>query len=394
MSIPFIDLKTQYRRVATEVEQGIQAVLASGAYINGPAVARLEERLAGYCGTRFAVGCASGTDALMMALMALKVGPGDAVFCPPFTFMATAEVVALLGATPVFVDVDPATCNIDPAQLKKAVRAVRSGDASLHPLPQHAGKLTPKAVIPVDLFGLLADYQAILPVAAEHGLFVIEDAAQAFGATVALPGEPSGAARRACSFGQIGCTSFFPAKPLGCYGDGGMCFTDDPELLELLRSIRVHGQGREKYDNVRLGITGRLDTIQAAVLLAKFEIFEDEVRLRQDVAARYAELLGALPGLTLPAVPGGHVSVYAQYCILAESSAHRQELLDRLTKAGVPSSIYYPKPLHLQPAFANLGYQPGSMPVSEALAARIFSIPMHPYLTVETQQEIVNALAG
>jgi dTDP-4-amino-4,6-dideoxygalactose transaminase len=353
-------------------------------------VARLEERLAGYCGTRHAVGCASGTDALMMALMALSVGPGDAVFCPPFTFMATAEVVALLGATPVFVDVDPVTCNLDPAQLDKAVRAVRSGDAELHPLPRHTGPLTPKAVIPVDLFGLVADYAGILPVAAAHGLFVIEDAAQAFGATQ----EFSGATRRACSFGQIGCTSFFPAKPLGCYGDGGMCFTDDPELLERLRSIRAHGQGADKYQNVRLGITGRLDTMQAAVLLAKFDIFEDEVRLRQEVASRYAELLGALPGLTLPVVPEGNVSVFAQYCIQTESSAHRQELLARLAKASVPSSIYYPTPLHLQPAFADLGYRAGSMPVSEAVAGRIFSIPMHPYLTAETQQEIVRALAG
>lgn len=390
MSIPFIDLKTQYRRVAAEVERGIQAVLNSGAYINGPEVARLEERLAGYCGTRYAVGCASGTDALMMALMALSVGPGDAVFCPPFTFMATAEVVALLGATPVFVDVDPVTYNMDPAKLDLAVRAVRTGDAALHPLPQHQGPLSPKAVIPVDLFGLLADYPALLAVAAAQGLFVIEDAAQAFGAT----GELSGATRRACSFGQIACTSFFPAKPLGCYGDGGMCFTDDPELLELLRSIRVHGQGADKYQNVRLGITGRLDTMQAAVLLAKFEIFEDEVRLRQDVARRYAELLGPIPGLTLPVVPGGSVSVYAQYSIQAETSAHRQVLLDRLGKAAVPSSIYYPVPLHLQPAFAGLGYQPGSMPVSEAVAARIFSIPMHPYLTAEAQQEIAQALAG
>jgi len=390
MSIPFIDLKTQYRRVAAEVGRGIGAVLESGAYINGPEVARLEERLAGYCGTRHAVGCASGTDALMMALMALSVGPGDAVFCPPFTFMATAEVVALLGATPVFVDVDPATCNMDPAQLEKAVRAVRAADASLHPLPLHAGPLKPKAVIPVDLFGLLADYSAILPVAAEHGLFVIEDAAQAFGATQDM----AGTTRRAGSFGQIACTSFFPAKPLGCYGDGGMCFTDDPDLLELLRSIRVHGQGADKYQNVRLGITGRLDTMQAAVLLAKFEIFEDEVRLRQDVARRYAELLGPLPGLTLPVVPGGNLSVYAQYCIMAESTGMRQELLERLGKAGVPSSIYYPVPLHLQPAFANLGYRPGSMPVSEDVAARIFSIPMHPYLTAEVQREIALALAG
>jgi dTDP-4-amino-4,6-dideoxygalactose transaminase len=279
---------------------------------------------------------------------------------------------------------------MDPAQLDRAVRAVRTGDAALYPLPRHTGRLTPKAVIPVDLFGLLADYPALLSVAAEQGLFVIEDAAQAFGATQTLCGAP----RRACSFGQIACTSFFPAKPLGCYGDGGMCFTDDPELLEVLRSIRVHGQGADKYQNVRLGITGRLDNMQAAVLLAKFEIFEDEVRLRQDVARRYAELLGPLPGLTLPVVPDGNVSVYAQYSIQAESSAHRQELLDRLGRASVPSSIYYPTPLHLQPAFAGLGYQPGSMPRSEAVAARIFSIPMHPYLTAEAQQVIAKALAG
>jgi dTDP-4-amino-4,6-dideoxygalactose transaminase len=390
MSIPFIDLKTQYARVAEQVGQGIDAVLKSGAFINGPDVTKLEKRLAEFSGTRYAVACASGTDALMMSLMALKVGPGDAVFCPPFTFMATAEVVALLGATPVFVDVDPVTYNIDAAALERAVRAVEADDASIHPLPAHTGKLTPKAVIPVDLFGLLADYAGILPVAAEHGLYVIEDAAQAFGATMEL----GGATRRAGSFGQIACTSFFPAKPLGCYGDGGMCFTDDADLLELLQSIRVHGQGRDKYENVRLGITGRLDTMQAAVLLAKMDIFEDEVRLRQEVTRRYADLLGRIPGLTLPVIPAGHVSVFAQYSILAESTEHRAQLLERLSAAGVPSSIYYPVPLHLQPAFANLGYAKGAMPVSENVAGRVFSIPMHPYLTAPVQAEVAAALAG
>lgn len=389
MSIPFIDLKTQYARVAAPVEQGLRAVLESGAFINGPDVVKLEKRLAEYCGTRHAVGCASGTDALMMALMVLKVGPGDAVFCPPFTFMATAEVVALLGATPVFVDVDPATYNIDAAQLETAIRAVEADDASLYPLPKHAGKLTPKAVIPVDLFGLLADYQGVLDVSAKHGLYVIEDAAQAFGATSQL----GGVTRRSGSFGQIACTSFFPAKPLGCYGDGGMCFTDDDELLELLQSVRVHGQGTDKYQNVRLGITGRLDTMQAAILLAKMDIFEDELRLRQEVAARYAQLLAKVPGLTLPHVPAGYLSVFAQYCILAESTAQRTELLARLAKAGVPTSIYYPVPLHLQPAYANLAYAAGSMPVSEAVAGRIFSIPMHPYLTAPVQEEIARAMA-
>lgn len=390
MSIPFIDLKTQYARVAGQVEQGLAAVLQSGAFINGPDVARLEERLAGYCGTRYAVGCASGTDALMMALMALGVGPGDAVFCPPFTFMATAEVVALLGATPVFVDIDPVTYNLDAAQFERAVRAVEADDEALYPLPRRAGKLRPKAVIPVDLFGLLADYPALLAVAAAHGLYVIEDAAQGFGGT----SQVNGVTRRAGSFGQIACTSFFPAKPLGCYGDGGMCFTDDAELLELLQSIRVHGQGSDKYENVRLGITGRLDTMQATVLLAKMDIFEDELRLRQEVAGRYAGLLGGIPGLTLPTVPEGFLSVYAQYSIQAESSQHRAELMERLAKAGVPTAIYYPKPLHLQKAFAGLGYAPGSMPVSEAVAARVFSIPMHPYLTAAVQKQIADALAG
>lgn len=390
MSIPFIDLKTQYARIAGKVDQNLRAVLESGAFINGPDVSRLEKRLAEYCGTRHAVGCASGTDALMMALMALGVGPGDAVFCPPFTFMATAEVVALLGATPVFVDIDPVTYNMDPERLQEAVRAVEADDPGIHPLPAHTARLTPKAVIPVDLFGLLADYSALLSVAAAHGLLVVEDAAQAFGATV----EMDGATRRACSFGQIACTSFFPAKPLGCYGDGGACFTDDDELLTLLQSVRVHGQGADKYQNVRLGITGRLDTMQAAVLLAKLDIFDEEVALRQQVAKRYAELLGGIDGLTLPTVPAGRVSVFAQYSIQASSAAHRSDLMDHLGREGVPTSIYYPVPLHLQPAYANLGYAPGAMPVSEAVAARIFSIPMHPYLTAEAQEHIAEVLAS
>jgi len=390
MSIPFIDLKTQYARVADQVGAGLDAVLKSGAFINGPDVARVEKRLAEFSGTRHAVGCASGTDALMMSLMALGVGPGDAVFCPSFTFMATAEVAALLGATPVFVDIDPVSFNMDAADFERAVRAVEADDASIHCLPAHKGKLTPKAVIPVDLFGQLADYEAILPVAAAHGLYVVEDAAQAFGATM----EMGGVTRKAGGFGQIACTSFFPAKPLGCYGDGGMCFTDDDALLDLLLSIRVHGQGHDKYENVRLGVTGRLDTMQATVLLAKMDIFDDEVRLRQEVVRRYADLLGSIPGLTLPTVGAGRVSVFAQYCILAESAEHRTQLLERLKVAGVPSSIYYPKPLHMQPVFAGLGYAEGSLPVSEDVSGRVFSIPMHPYLTMPVQKEIAAALAG
>lgn len=373
----FIDLKTQQNRIKEQLDANIQKVLAHGNYIMGPEVKELETKLAAYVGAKHAIGCASGTDALLMALMALNVGPGDAVFTTPFTFIATAEVISLLGATPVFVDIDPKTYNIDPQKLEQAILSVKSGDSRLHP----------RAVIPVDLFGLPADYDAIDAIAKKHNLFVIEDAAQSFGA------EYKG--KKACAFGHIACTSFFPAKPLGCYGDGGMCFTDDDALAKVLDSIRVHGKGSHKYDNARIGINGRLDTLQAAILLAKFEIFPEEVESRNQAAARYTEGIGkSAATVIIPNIPEGYKSVWAQYSLLAESEAQRAALMDRLKAAGIPTAIYYPKPLHLQTAFAGLGYKPGAFPVSEDAANRIFSLPMHPYLTEQDQTKIVKAIGS
>ena len=375
----FIDLAAQQRRISKELNANIARVLAHGQYINGPEVRELESALAAYVGTKHAVGCASGTDALLMALMALDIGPGDAVLTSPFTFFATAEVISLVGATPVFVDIDPATFNIDPAKLDQAVRAVEKGDSSLHPLPVTAGgTLRARAVIPVDLFGLPADYDAIEAIAARHRFPVIEDAAQSFGS------ECNG--RKCCSFGRIACTSFFPAKPLGCYGDGGMCFTEDDRVAERLRSIRVHGQGSDKYENIRIGINGRLDTLQAAILLAKFAIFPEELELRQEVARRYNELLA--DRVKTPEVPNGYRSAWAQYSILVRDGALRTSRIAKLKEAGIPTAIYYPKPLHLQTAFAGLGYQEGDFPVSEDCARRIFSLPMHPYLAAGDQRRI------
>ena len=384
MSIPFIDLKTQYGRVEDEVQNGIKAVLEHGKYIMGPEVAEVEAKLAAYVGAKHAVGCASGTDALLMALLALGIGPGDAVFTSPFTFFATGESIALLGATPVYVDVDPQTYNIDPEKLALAIAAVRQNDPSIYPIPKVAG-LTPKCVMPVDIFGLCADYDAIAAVAEEEGLTVIEDGAQAFGA------EYRG--RKACSFGDIACTSFFPAKPLGCYGDGGMCFTDSDDLAEKLRSVRVHGQGRDKYDNVRLGINGRLDSMQAAVLLAKFAIFPEEVERRQKVAAGYREVL-ANSGLGLPFIPEDCVSAWAQFCVTTKDEAAKEAVLAKLGAAGIPTAQYYPIPLHVQTAMGYLGYKKGDMPVTDDLSGRIFAMPMHPYLERDAQEAVAEALRG
>ena len=374
MNIPFIDLKTQYRRIEAEVKKNIETVLEHGAYVMGPEIKELEARLAAYCGVKHAVGCASGTDALLMALMALGIGPGHAVFTTPFTFMATAEVVSLLGATPVFCDIDAATFNMDPASLDAVIAKTR----------KERPELTPKAVISVDLFGLPCDYDALDAICAKHKLVLIEDAAQGFG------GQYKG--RMCGSFGAIACTSFFPAKPLGCYGDGGMCFTDSDELKDLLLSIRIHGQGRDKYENVRIGINGRLDTLQAAVLLPKFGLFPEEVGLRQKAAERYAALLSQVPGLTVPQVPEGYLSVWAQYSVLARDTEHRAQLMDKLKAGGVPTAIYYPQPLHLQQAYANLGYKAGDFPVCEGLGRRVFSLPMHPYLTAEAQERVAQAM--
>jgi len=382
----FIDLAAQQSRIKGKIDANIQAVLAHGKYIMGPEVAELENRLSAYVGVSHGVGCASGTDALLMSLMALGVGPGDAVFTTPFTFIATAEVVHLLGATPVFVDIDPATFNMDPAKLEKAIAAVQSIDPKLHPLPKNPkSKIqNSKSIIPVDLFGLPADYERIEALAADNSLSVIEDGAQSFGASVN--------GKAACSFGDIAVTSFFPAKPLGGYGDGGMAFTDDDELAEAVRSIRLHGKGTHKYDNARIGVNGRLDTLHAAILLAKFEVFPEEMEFRQKVAQQYTDLLCRLSSVVCPLVPEGHISAWAQYSLVAESAEARAELQNRLKEEGIPTAVYYPKPLHLQTAFKSLGYQPGDFPISESISERIFSIPMHPYLTEEDQAQIAKAL--
>jgi len=382
----FIDLAAQQKRIRDRIDANIQSVLEHGKYIMGPEIKALEEKLADFVGARHAIACSSGTDALLLALMAYGVGPGDAVITSPFTFIATAEVIALLGATPVFVDIDPVTFNLDPKLLEGVIQALKNGSGG-YPLPRKKGLyLTPKAVMPVDLFGLPANYDAINSVARQHGLFVIEDAAQSFGAQYKD--------KRACSLADIGCTSFFPAKPLGCYGDGGMCFTSDRSLDEVMRSLSVHGQGSHKYENVRIGINGRLDTFQAAVLLAKFEIFAEEISLRDEVAKNYSKLLSnGKANVVVPRVPSGYSSVWAQYSILAKDESHRSELQARLKEAGVPTAIYYPKPLHLQTAFQSLSYKPGDFPVSEDAASRIFSIPMHPYLPSKDQERIAKVLA-
>jgi len=382
----FIDLKTQQQRIKAQLDANIQKVLNHGNYIMGPEVSELEKKLSAYTGSKHAISCASGTDALLMALMAYGVKPGDAIFTTPFTFIATAEVISLLGATPVFVDIDPQTYNIDPAKLKLAIKALKANDPSIYPLPIAHGPspLIPKGVIPVDLFGLTADYDAINAIAGQHGLFVIEDAAQSFGAQYMK--------KMSCSLADIACTSFFPAKPLGCYGDGGMCFTNDDKLAEIMESIRVHGKGNHKYDNVRIGINGRLDTLQAAILLAKFDIFPEEVERRNEVAHRYNSLLAACKSLTTPRVPEGYVSVWAQYSLLAKNEDARTALLKKLQDNKIPTAIYYPKPLHRQTAYAYLGYGEGAFPVSEDAASRIFSLPMHPYLKEEDQKEISTIL--
>jgi UDP-2-acetamido-2-deoxy-ribo-hexuluronate aminotransferase len=368
----FIDLKSQQRLISAALAANIQRVLAHGQYVMGPEVLELEARLAAYVGVKHVISCSSGTDALLMALMAYGVGPGDAIFTTPFTFIATAEVIQLLGATPVFVDIDPKTFNLDPEALAEAVSRLGQNPAT--------APLKPKGIIPVDLFGQPADYDRIHSIAQAQGLFVLEDAAQSFGATYK--------GRRAGALAETAATSFFPAKPLGCYGDGGAVFTDDDGRAEVLRSIRVHGQGQLRYEHVRIGLTGRLDTLQAAVLLAKLDIFDQEVTARQRVAQRYSAALNSV--VTVPLVDPACTSVWAQYSVLSES---RDLLLQKLQAAQIPTAIYYPLPLHLQKAFAHLGHKPGDFPVSENASRRIFSLPMHPYLGSADQARIIQVLS-
>jgi dTDP-4-amino-4,6-dideoxygalactose transaminase len=371
-NIPFIDVAAQRRRLGPAVDEAVARVLAHCQFINGPEVTALEAALAAYSGAKHVVTCASGTDALVMVLMAKGVGRGDAVLCPSFTFCATGEAVALAGATPVFVDVDEATFNIDAASLKRGIAtAKRLG-------------LKPRGVIPVDLFGQSADHDEVFAIAVAEGMFVLDDAAQAFGASYK--------GRRLGGMGVITATSFFPAKPLGCYGDGGAIFTDEEKFAEVLRSVRVHGQGSDKYDNVRLGLTGRLDTIQAAVLIEKLKIFDDEIAVRNKLAERYAQGLGN--AVTVPRLASGHTSVWAQYTIRLPKGTDRDAFAAALKAQGVPTAIYYPKSMHQQTAYKAYPVADGGLPVSERLSADVISLPMHAYLDEASQDRVIRAVRG
>ncbi|WP_029348959.1 DegT/DnrJ/EryC1/StrS aminotransferase family protein [Bosea sp. 117] len=367
--IPFIDVAAQRARLGTRIDEAVTRVLNHCRFVNGPEVAELETKLAAFAGAKHAIACASGTDALAMLLMAWGVKAGDAVFCPSFTFCATAEVVPWVGATPVFVDVKADTFNMDPASLEAAIAvAKRQG-------------LTPKVVIPVDLFGQAADYDAILPIAKAHGLKVLCDTAQGFGAT--WNGKRTG------SIGDATATSFFPAKPLGCYGDGGAVFTDDDDLVPVLKSVREHGQGVDKYQNVRIGMTGRLDTIQAAVLIEKLAIFADETAARDAAAKRYNAALADL--CIVPVVDSRATSVWAQYTIRLPAG-RRDALASALQKEGVPTAVYYRIPMHRQPAYAQYPSAGNGLPVCEQLAEEVISLPIHAYLDEATQDRVIAAV--
>ncbi|MDI4658657.1 DegT/DnrJ/EryC1/StrS family aminotransferase [Xanthobacter autotrophicus] len=367
--IPFIDLAAQRARIGARIDEKVLDVLASCRFVNGPEVGAFEDQLAAFAGAKHAVSCSSGTDALALLLMAWGVKGGDAVFCPAFTFCATAEVVPYVGATPVFVDVKADTFNMDPESLEQAIAvAVEQG-------------LTPRVVIPVDLFGQPADYDALLPIAEKHGLKVLCDTAQGFGGTWNN--------KRTGSIGDATATSFFPAKPLGCYGDGGAILTDDAELVTVLKSLREHGQGVDKYQNVRIGMTARLDTIQAAVLIEKLAIFEEEIAARDRVARRYNELLKDVA--TVPVVDQRATSVWAQYTIRLAPGV-RDGLADRLRAQGVPTAVYYRLPMHLQPAYKHYPAAGAILPVCETLAEEVISLPMHAYLDESTQDRIVAAV--
>jgi dTDP-4-amino-4,6-dideoxygalactose transaminase len=368
--VPFIDISAQRRRLGKSIDDAVARVLAHCQFINGPEVTELEALLAKFSGAKHVVSCASGTDALLMVLMAKDIGPGDAVICPSFTFCATGEAVALTGASPVFVDVDEATFNMDAASLKRGVATARKQG------------LKPKAVIPVDLFGQSADHDAIGAVAEAEGLFVLDDAAQGFGASYK--------GRRLGTYGHATATSFFPAKPLGCFGDGGAIFTDDAELAATLRSIRVHGQGSDKYDNVRLGLTGRLDTMQAAILIEKLKIFDDEIAARNKVAERYTRGLGNV--VTVPHLARDCSSVWAQYTIRLPKGVNRDGFAAALKAQGVPTAIYYVKSMHQQTAYRDYPVADGGLPVSEKLSDDVISLPMHAYLDEPTQDRIIRAV--
>jgi dTDP-4-amino-4,6-dideoxygalactose transaminase len=366
--IPFIDLQAQRRRLGEPLAKAIQAAVEGGQWILGPQVRELEEKLAAFAGVKHAVSCANGTDALMIVLRAWNIGPGDAVFVPAFTFAASAEVVALVGASPVFVDVLEDTYNMDPASLEAAIALVKK-----------VGKLTPRAVMPVDLFGQAADYRAIEPIVAREKLLMLCDAAQGFGARLG--------ARVAGGIGDAAATSFFPAKPLGCYGDGGASFTNDDGLAELLRSIRMHGQGSDRYENVRIGVNSRLDTIQAAILLEKLKVFPQEIEMREAVARRYNSGLGVSNKIRVPHVIAHVQSTWAQYTIQVPN---RAKLQADLKAKGIPTAVYYPIPLSAQKGYAQFPSAP--TPVSERIAKTVISLPMHPDLDAPTQDRVIEAV--
>ncbi|RTL50792.1 MAG: DegT/DnrJ/EryC1/StrS family aminotransferase [Bradyrhizobiaceae bacterium] len=368
--VPFIDIGAQRRRLGSAIDEAVTKVLNHCQFINGPEVTRLEADLAAFCGAKHVVACASGTDALLMVLMAKNIGPGDAVLCPSFTFCATGEVVALAGATPVFVDVDEATFNMDAESLKRGIATAKKLG------------LRVKAVIPVDLFGQPADHDAVAAVAKAEGIFVLDDAAQGFGATYK--------GKRLGTLALATATSFFPAKPLGCFGDGGAIFTDDANLAEALRSVRVHGAGSDRYDNVRLGLTGRLDTMQAAVLIEKLKIFPDEIEARNKVAQRYAD--GLKDVVKVPQVTTGNVSVWAQYVIRLPKGVDRTAFGDALKAQGVPTAIYYPKSMHQQTAYKHFPVVEGGLPVSERLSQDVIALPMHAYLDAAAQDRVIKAV--
>lgn len=386
--LQLVDLGRQQQEIRPELERRIFQVLTHNKYVMGPEVAELEKELAAYTGSRHCLSCGSGTDALLLALLALDIGPGDAVLTTSFTFIATAEAIALLGATPVFVDIQPGSFNLDPAQLEPALQALKDMDSAWYPLPRQAleKKLNPKAILAVDLFGLPCDYSVLQETANRHDLALVLDAAQSFGATYQ--------GKQSCSWGDVAATSFFPAKPLGCYGEGGAVFCQSEKWAQKMASIRNHGQGRARYEHVRLGLNARLDTLQAAVLLAKLQGFEQEIASRNQAVQWYNSRLDKCSVLQTPQVPNGLRSVWAQYSLLAREEDSRQGMLQALSEKGLPYAIHYPLPLHLQKAFHYLGYQQGDFPVAEDSARRIFSLPIHPYLQKEEVDRVVDCILG
>jgi len=364
----FLDLKTQQDRIRKPLEKRFNAILDHGAYIMGPEVYELEEKLADYCGVKHAISCSSGTDALLIPLMAWGVGPGDAVFTTPFTYVATAEVIALLGATPVFVDVYDSTFNIDCEKLEIAIQDTIKD-----------GKLIPKAIIPVDLFGVPARYRLIQEIANTYNLRVIEDAAQSFGGSIG--------SKKVGTFGDIAATSFYPAKPLGCYGDGGAMFTNDDHLAEQCKAIRIHGTSLDKYNSEVIGLNGRLDSMQAAVLLEKLTIFDEELAMRSKVSNYYRKYLN-----DAQCIPENYHSSHALFSITFDSHKKREEIVNTLKQNNIPSVIYYKYPIHLMKGFGYLGYKDGDFPISEGLSQKIVSLPMHPYLQKEEIDQVIESI--